>query len=287
MSKAETKEIQQYLVNLGKKLGFRSEEEYSYRLSKDSDYCPQYDVVWFFEMKEYNLTLLDSIIKNKKWDLMKDPIPIAVFEIEGSTTTSKNQLGNLLNLSLMHSFLNFVVVNNEKASNEKDTYRRGVKICRTYMEYSGKNNFIFLDWEHLRNIDKSFDFNINHRKENHFINPEVKRSKVGGEKDSQLMDRLIEILKMTKFNFFQNYSPPALKWQYSKVQKFQEIEANKDYDYQLYKKFIFDPVTNIEKEVTKLKDFYYSPGIDFALELQVPDLFKRFLLAIGKRLMWL
>ena len=283
MQKKDTKEIQIFLTELGEKLGFVSKAEYRKHIT--TDYNPIYDVVWFFEKESYNFSYLDKILdKEKNWKSMTNQIPIAAFEIEGSTTTSKNQLGNLLNLSLLNPFLSFVVVNNEKASNENDTYRRGVKIVRTYMEFSGKQNIIFLDWDHLANIEKSLDFSQKDKKRNNYPNNLLRRSKVGGEKDTVLMDNLMSLLNTTKLEIHQNYTSPLYKWQYSRIMASQNIKISKDHDYQLHKKYIFDPKNNIEKEIQKIDDFYYLPKIDFALELKIPNLFKMFLTEIGNRL---
>ncbi|MDR3609977.1 MAG: hypothetical protein P4L27_05410 [Ignavibacteriaceae bacterium] len=283
MPKIETKIIQNFLVNLGQKLGFRAVSEY--RRIQTKDYCPVYDVIWFMKTGNHNLNILSRLVdKDDKWESLLNNIPIAAFEIEGSTTTSKNQMGNFLNLSLLNSYMNFVIVNNDAASNEKDTYRRGVKICRTFMEFYGKNNFIFLDWEYLKNIELS---SLN----NNIITPCTPlpstieaRSKVGGENDSYLMDKIIQILNMTKLPVHQNFTPQSLIWSYSSIQYLQKIETNDESNYRLYRKYIHDPVNNIVKNVKKINDIYYLPKIDFALVMPVPEIFKRFLSSISQKL---
>ncbi|MCF6298076.1 MAG: hypothetical protein L3J08_08880 [Flavobacteriaceae bacterium] len=283
MPKKETKEIQQYLTKLGEKLGFISIPEQPN--TNTNNYRPIYDVAWFIKDDFYNLQPLDMLFgQNSKWHTLTKQIPIATFEIEGSTTSSKNQLGNLLNLTLINSFLNFVVVNNEYASNENDTYRRGVKICRTFMKFSGKQNIIFLDWQHLKNIDKTINFSKNNTFSKTNTPTNTIRSKVGGEKDSAVMESLLKLLENTKINMYQNYIPPILKWQYSKIKMYQSIEAETKYDFLLNKKFIYDPVNKVERKISKKADMYYEPRIDFALVLQIPLAFKMFLMKIGENL---
>ncbi|MDR3598838.1 hypothetical protein [Clostridium sp.] len=283
MPKVETKIIQDFLVNLGQELGFRAVPEYRNTLSVD--YCPVYDVVWFIKTEDYNLNILIKLVgKNKKWESLLNNIPIAAFEIEGSTTTSKNQIGNFLNLSLLNSYMNFVIVNNDAASNEKDTYRRGVKICRTFMELSGKNNFIFLDWEYLKNIGLSSLSNKIIAHDNPLPPKIIQRSKVGGEKDSCVMDKTIQILNMTKLPIYQNFSPQSLRWSYSSIQHLQNIETSDEYDYRFHKKYVYNPVNNKVKNVKKINDIYYLPELDFALVWPVPEIFKRFLSSVSQKL---
>ncbi len=61
------------------------------------------------------------------------------------------------------------------------------------------------------------------------------------------------------------------------------INTSNDYDYQLYRKYIYDPVKNTEKTIKKISDIYYLPKIDFSLELIVPQKFKMFLLVLQSR----
>lgn len=211
-------------------------------------------------------------------------VPIAAFEIEGSTTTSKNQMGNLLNLALLNPFLSFVIVNNEKASNEKDTYRRGVKIIRTYMEFSNKQNIILLDWSYLKDVEKSLESRRTEKRYPEHSSNIVKRSKVGGENDTLLMENLIKLLQTTKLKIHQNYTSPVFEWHYYRIKQYQNIDASETYDYHLHKKYIFRPNNNIEKRISKKNKFYYLPQVDFALELNIPLSFKLFLLEISKKL---
>lgn len=289
MPKKETSEIQKYLVELGTKLGFisRSEEKIKYIdnfevQSSNNNYSPIYDVVWYLNSEQYGLECLYNLVQDKQKNYFKENIPFAVFEIEGSTTTSKNQLGNFLNLSLSNSFLNFVIVNNNKASNENDTYRRGVKICRTYMEFSGYNNFIFLDWAYLKNIHKEINFsNLIDEKEH--INNKLERSKIGGENDSDIMNNLIKLLEKLNLNIHQNYTPPAINWHYCLKNKLKQINTSTN-DFLLLKKFVFDPNTNEIKKTRGKSSIYYCPQIDFGLTIPIPNNFKQFLIALSNNL---
>ncbi|TWT05437.1 hypothetical protein FQV26_13470 [Planococcus sp. CPCC 101016] len=84
MAKQSTKTVQEQLVRLGEDLGFYSLKEYTFK-SIINAYAPRYDVVWMLDVEILNLSSVEhlQLIAGKY-------LPFAAFELEGSTTSSKN-----------------------------------------------------------------------------------------------------------------------------------------------------------------------------------------------------
>ncbi|WP_106496272.1 hypothetical protein [Lentibacillus sp. Marseille-P4043] len=138
MSKATTVRIQDTLVSIGEQLGFRAEKEFNFE--NQMPYTPRFDVVWLLDVSALGIEhLLGLNLVQQRW------LPFSTFEIEGSTTSSKNQIGNVGNSLISPSYYHFMVVDNEGAGKENDTYRRGMKIVRTMQELFGKQHLFFLD----------------------------------------------------------------------------------------------------------------------------------------------
>ena len=145
MSKATTVQIQDTLVSIGEQLGFRAEKVFGFELQ--TPYAPRYDVVWLLDVSSLKINHLPGIrLVQKKW------LPFASFEIEGSTTSSKNQVGNVGNLLISPSYYHFMVVDNAGAGKENDTYRRGMKIVRTTQELLGTQQLFLLDASMLHEL---------------------------------------------------------------------------------------------------------------------------------------
>ena len=79
-------------------------------------------------------------------------IPFAGFEIEGSTTSSKNQIGNLTNLMIDSIAYKFIITNNKEAGNENDIYHRGIKIVRSFQEMIGRKKYIVVRLAPFKNV---------------------------------------------------------------------------------------------------------------------------------------
>lgn len=149
MPKNQTQEIQNFIKDLGEHLGLISKIEVQFY--KSDNYSPIYDVVWFIDLqKNFNLDIIKKYVDDEKYIENIKLLPIAVFEIEGAATSSKNQIGNMINLTFANSFLKFVIVNNEAAIPERDSYRRGLKIVRYFETNFGAENIIFLDLSHIK-----------------------------------------------------------------------------------------------------------------------------------------
>jgi len=187
-------------------LGFISETEV--QLHSNEQYAPKYDVVWSLDLEKwYNLSEIRKLFKNAPEELFKriKCLPFAGFEIEGSSTTSKNQLGNFANLYSGNFLYNFVIVNNSEANGENDTYRRGVKLKRYFSENSGDKNVFFFDWYHLeQSIDNFFP-----KTEMSICSENLNKYKgSGGETTSVLMyEKIRPFLENSKLSVFQDYQP--------------------------------------------------------------------------------
>ena len=155
MPKKETEHIQNRILKLGKDLGFISVKEES--LHGKDHYAPKYDVVWYLDLKKwYKLDGIGELLKNAPKEMFDriERLPFAGFEIEGSDTTSKNQIGNFANLYSGNFLYNFVIVNNDGAQG-RDIYRRGIKLKRYFSEHSGDKNVFMIDRFHLEKSIRS------------------------------------------------------------------------------------------------------------------------------------
>ena len=286
MPKNATREIQDFIVDLGNRLGFEAISEYSFaHLKIPNSYCPIYDVVWFLKLDRFNTNnLAEKYISNKSWHNLLSKVPIATFEIEGSTVNSKYQVGNFANLFLNPSMYNFVIVNNKEASNENDTYRRGIKIQRTIKEFLGGRNTLFADWSQIKNI--SIDIGeIGSCEITIPPGSSSVRSAFGGEKKSvTVYNDIVEDFEDVGMCLKQNYTPEIFKSLYYKIESMQSIECSERFDILLGKKFTYDPTRGLDntKQIKRMSSYFYLPKIDFVLGFYLPISFVLFLREFGK-----
>lgn len=278
MAKDETKVIQEYICNLGKMLGFQAEIEYSFGLF--GDYEPRYDVVWFLDLPLFKHERLMKTYGN--WEKLFYRHPIATFEIEGSTTSSKNQVANFTNVMVSPAMYSFIIVNNSAAAQENDTYRRGLKIYRTIKDAFGNRNIVFLDWSQIKCLtlpkikssDKTFTIPVNDQES---------RSSVGGEKQSvEIYNLFVNELFKDNYCIRQNYTPCYFEFMEEYYNQFKNINSDGENNYfVLGKKFINDPETKEIKEIKKFNNFYYLPKIDISININLPISFNIFLYALA------
>lgn len=272
MPKKQTLEIQNFLEDLGEHLGLISRKEV--QLDKENYYSPIYDVVWFLDLdKKFNLDILNKYVSNNKCIQDLKLLPIAVFEIEGAATSSKNQLGNLSNITFSDIFLKFIIVNNEAAIPEKDSYRRGLKIVRYFENNFGNENIIFLDWNHIKNTYKWLNIKEEDKEINSCINNDIIRDGFGGENKSiDIFNEILQDLIYTKLEIKQNYTPDKCKLKYyieDYVGKLLD-SSNNEVNFYLKKLGCKDPNT---KEIYNLKSVnsrYYLPKLDVVLGFNLP-----------------
>lgn len=258
MQKSSTNKIIDDICLIGEKIGLRSVKEHSFNI--ESTYSPRYDVVWFLNIKSMNTRkIMQKYLDfDNPWLSYFDELPLAVFEVEGSTTTSKNQVGNLINTYTSPAYFKFIITDNAGAGNENDTYRRGIKIIRSFSKLIGNRNIFLLDNFHLKKIYKII-----------MVNPVVytvdskmdkQRKKGSGGETISNEHRLKIENDFSECNLvqFMDWEPENYNWYYD---QFATITANDENDFILGKKVIYKPDNEIRK-VNKRSDYYYVPKLD-------------------------
>lgn len=163
-------------------------------------------------------------------------LPLAAFEVEGSTTSSKNQIGNVSNLLHSPFFYNFLVVDNKGARKEHGTYRRAVKIVRTLHEQISHSSVTVLD----TSMDRTLGL----------FQPVTKGS--GGEtKAIEWTNRVADALRETGLSIQFDRQPELMKRRFA-----QQKETLKQLS------FTVEPVTRTRKPIRRVTDYYYIPKID-------------------------
>jgi len=270
MPKDETLAIQKNLVDLGKRMGFISVMEE--RLHKNECYAPVYDVVWYLDLdKLFYLNGLEELFKNDP-DLFNriKKLPFAGFEIEGASTSSKNQISNFANLYSGNFLFNFVIVNNSQANGENDTYRRGVKISNYFTDNSGDRNLFFLDNEHLlkcMDAISCYDSAIDIVDSN-----SLQRMTFGGEKASiEMYEQIRQYIDHSGLMIFQNYSTDTAKIKFEMLKEANgRNNKNKFSNFFLRQAFYKDPYNHEEKISTSAKTSFYIPKLDVVLGFNAP-----------------
>lgn len=262
MSKSTTVAIQDQLVSLGKNMGLRAEKEYSFK--RQIAYNPRYDVIWFLDVSSLHINELKGMeLVDNKW------LPLATFEVEGSTTSSKNQVGNVGNIMISPCHYHFMIVINKEAGSEKDTYRRGVKIVRTMQELFGEKNIVFLDASMLPvNIHGKTKILAKEKKQK-------QRTKgSGGETISlPVAEHIVQLLEKTNLTYNFDFVSPYFKM------RFQQMKSSiKD------QQFTYDPITFMRKNITSVSQYYYCPKVDISAGFLLSGGFVDFLKVIASNL---
>ena len=262
MSKATTVRIQDTIVLIGEKLGFRAEKEFSFELQ--TPYAPRYDVVWLLDVSALKINHLPGIrLVQNKW------LPFASFEIEGSTTSSKNQVGNVGNLLIAPSYYHFMVVDNAGAGKENDTYRRGMKIVRTMQELLGTQQLFFLDASMLHELP---NFTKTMIATDSDIVERIKGS--GGETVSlPIAKKILNQLASTNLTVGFDVIPDYFKIQFATTKT-----------KLLSTKYTYSPITFEQKKITSDTHYYYKPKIDVSAGFSVSGGFVEFLHVVAERL---
>lgn len=273
MPKNETLEIQKILVDLGKKLGFEAYMEEQIH-GKDT-YAPIYDVVWYLNLEMMNPDSIRPLFGYEQdWFERIKRIPFAGFEVEGSTTSSKNQLSNFANLYSGNFIYNFVIVNNAGAGKEADTYRRGNKLNRYFLDFAGIRNTFFFDKVHLEKSiadleECNSDISINTCRIG-------QRGKFGGETVSvPIFDQIKSMIEGTGFQVYQNWSPEIYSIKY---QIMKELEPKNDFEaFCMQKSFYPEPYEMAVQRSRTKTDSYYIPKLDLVLGFNAPKGFVQWL----------
>lgn len=259
MGKASTLAIQNQLVALGEQIGLRAIKEYSF--PRKAAYNPRYDVVWFLNVKDLKINHVTGV------ELIEDQwLPLATFEVEGSTTSSKNQVGNVGNIMISPCQYHFMIVANQEAGKENDTYRRGVKIVRTMQQLMGEKNILFLDASMLpKQLENPTIISTNHEK-----NERSKGS--GGETTSlPIAKKVIERIEKTNLMYEFDFTSPDFKMRFNQVKS--QLKG---------KKYTHDPVTNKREDIRSTSNYYYCSKIDISAGFTLTGGFIEFLKTIAK-----
>lgn len=268
MAKNETSIIQKQIVELGNKLGFTAKMES--RINNRDAYAPIYDVIWYLDLTKYfDLYSLEPMFANGMdyFDRMKN-LPFAGFEIEGSTTSSKNQLSNFANLYCGDFLFNFVVVNNKGALKEEDTYRRGIKLHRYFADNSYDKNIFFIDKGQLdKSIAKLEDFDSSIEKD--YYSTGI-RSTIGGEtKSVGMYEQIRKYIYNTGLKVNQNFSPVISLIKFAMLKECSITDD--DYTaFYLKRRFYAEPYECEGKNATKASDSFYIPKLDVVLGFNAP-----------------
>lgn len=293
MSKKSTLDIQKHIQKLGVELGFVSEIECTLPTIR-GQYTPRYDVVWFLNVSNFiNPAAIDDLFRcsDPYLEYVKGLVPIAGFEIEGSTTTSKNQIGNLSNLAMFPGMFRFVVVDNAGASNENDTYRRGLKICRTFQASFGHMNIVFLDSFHIENLSGYKPSPPIFQKEG---SGSARNVGSGGEtKSIPIAKRAIEILQKSNLIVKHDYRPDIFRWMFAVNEDMQKCIDRRNLSNEEKRRFGFStakcPKSDDDMPIRNHTDYYYVPKLDIAAGFELPASFVDFLNDLASNLgddMW-
>ncbi len=291
MSKKDTIDIQDKIYDIGNMLGFTAKKEETF--IDGNKYSPRYDVVWYLNLSDFinnKENEIDSFFREHNIDVDYTQIPFAAFEIEGSTTSSKNQVGNLTSLYLGNFLYRFLITNNKAASKEKDTYRRGVKIVRTYNYKLGTRNVILFDKYHLEKIDIEA---INKTKPQSMKIREKSKSKyhgTGGESSEmeKVYQTIFNVFENTNFTCCTDYSPDIFTKMYNNTDNLysdlsEESKTDKINRY-FGKEVLWVPEKSETKQIKKDRYFYYFPKIDISICFEIPPSFVYFLNQIERAL---
>lgn len=285
MPKNETLEIQKILAELGERLGFISKIEE--RIHSNDTYAPIYDAVWYLDLSKYfKLDELKPLFSYNPILLQRmELLPFAGFEVEGSTTTSKNQIGNFANLHAGHFLFNFEIVNNSAAINENDTYRRGMKIFRHCNQMLSLRNDIFMDKaqliESINLLPEKTNANLNVT-----ANSDNKRGTCGGEKAESLkmFSEILPMLQKSNLTIVQNKEPVICSMRYYAMKQAFSDNINNYGKHFLSQNYYNDPITYTEKCSSKAKDSLYIPKMDIEAGFDMPEGFFTWIKCLGKAL---
>lgn len=243
MTKQSTQAIVDQLASIGRSLGLDVRAEYSLPIGEEAPYVPRYDLVWLLPMDAFRTEALRRYVPLVDGHLL----PLAAFEVEGSTTSSKNQIGNVSNLLHSPFFYNFLVVDNKGARKEHDTYRRAVKIVRTLHEQIGHSSVTVLDASMVRTLGlfqpvTAFAYPSD---------PPVTKGSGGETKAIEWTNRVADALRETGLSIQFDRQPELMK---------QRFAQQKETLQQL--SFTVEPVTRTRKPIRRVTDYYYIPKID-------------------------
>jgi hypothetical protein len=208
-------------------------------------------------------------------------LPFAGFEIEGASTSSKNQIGNFANLMSGHFLYRYVIVNNSEANGENDTYRRGIKLNSYIQESFGYSNTFFLDCSQIDDSLKGFE-----PTESELISHgalQEARKNFGGETRSvPLYNLILNYLEGTGLDIKQNYQPEELRIKYELLKLCENGNLSQEAAFYLHNLYYNEPLSYEIKRSLNAKNSVYIPRLDVVLGFNAPDGFKQWMVRLAE-----
>lgn len=296
LPKESTKYIQASIAKLGEDMGFLVETEcvgvHGKKATGNDEHAPKFDVVWYLDLEdEYSMLPLKEIFRNEYNVLDKiNKLPIAGFEIEGSSTTSKNQIGNIANLYYGDFIYKFVIVNNAEAKAgaklEEDTYRRGLKIARYYQQMMGSKNLFFADWTQIKKSIDGIKAILNRKQP--AINRAHSKSSLGsgGETASCATRKgLVQLLNSTGLIVKEDFKPQFADLEYHMVDDLlKDAKLGNEIAFLLKRKFYRLPNDAKPSSTNGVSAAYYVPKLDITCGITLPTLLAEWMKLIGNEL---
>lgn len=291
MANDETNFITEELVKLGRLLGFRVANPSQRSMNNAPNigvdvYVPEYDVVWYLDLEnQFNLNPLKPLFKERPllFEKLKH-LPFAGFELEDSSLSSKYQLGNFVNLHDDFIF-SFEIVSSVGADHKNDTYRRGIKLIRHYMNTLGKRNAFFADWQQLKaSIDKYSGSTASEAIITKAI-PARKKASGGEIGSTATRNHLYDLFSSTGMSVLEDYKPLSTKLEYKMINDLvQQCSLSDEMEFFLKRRHYKDPLTNVSTLSQSLSSSDYIPKIDIACGMFAPPNFSHWLSLLSMEL---
>lgn len=177
----------------------------------------------------------------------------------------------------------YVIVNNDEANGENDTYRRGIKLSSYIQESFGYSNTFFLDSaqidDSLKNLKKA-DSALHLNKPSN-----IERKTFGGETRSvPLYNTIAKYLEQTGLDIKQNYQPEELKIKYELLKLCSRENLSEEALFFLHNLYYNEPQTYEIKQSSNAKNSVYIPRLDVVLGFDAPEGFRQWMMRLADAL---
>ena len=256
--------------------------------AKEPHYKPKGDLVWYWnlEMEGIRLGSIRSMLGGKE-SSFPNRIPFVRFETEGSTLSSKYQIGNLDNLRSGNALLRILITNNDGAIDENDTYRRMVKIVGYYQHLFGDNNIIFADWTHVQKSMEGYKKD----KSKYTMDPQYApfvSNKGRGTEDKLHKDvkkHIVETLKESGLEIVESYESPYAHDRHLMIRHvFDNAKLSSEALAFLKLGYYYYPDSPSIETKHHEKYTYYIPQVDIAAIKEMPAKAVKWLAKLGEAL---
>ena len=130
----EVEELQNLLVELGRKLGYEAEKEYVDRRS-----AIRYDVAWYLKLPRWWLKAKECVGEEAE---AEEDLVVAAFEIEHGDVQTKYMRGDVYNVSL--ASFGFCIVK------RNDIRRRMKKVLSEFARTHGEKRVVIMSFEEAK-----------------------------------------------------------------------------------------------------------------------------------------